>query len=223
MLWGVVESRVLLNEVARFAAAKDTVRYLDFACGTGRVLSVVEPYTSEAVGVDVSEYMLDLARPKVRRAKLVCTDLTQADATISEKFDLITAFRFLTGAEEPLRWQAVRALRERLRDRDSLLIINTHRNPFSYRLVILPYEWLWSWMHGRQLHYITTRHAKLILEHNGLVVQKVVGMGFIPECLLPLLPRRLALWIQRTLSGAPLVQRFGSNQMFFCHIRDEGA
>ena len=33
-------------------------RYLDFACGTGRITAIVAPLVGESVGVDVSESML---------------------------------------------------------------------------------------------------------------------------------------------------------------------
>ena len=40
-------------------------RYLDFACGTGRITGIVAPLARESVGVDVSESMLSRARAKI--------------------------------------------------------------------------------------------------------------------------------------------------------------
>ncbi len=42
------------------------VRLLDFACGTGRVISCLEPLVDEAEGIDISENMVAVARGKCR-------------------------------------------------------------------------------------------------------------------------------------------------------------
>src|SRR6185503_10803829 len=52
-------------------------RYLDFACGTGRITQRIEVVASESYGVDVSESMLNSARAKCRRTQFVCADLTR--------------------------------------------------------------------------------------------------------------------------------------------------
>src|SRR5688572_16241079 len=48
--------------------------YLDFACGTGRVLSCVEPYFQAPVGLDISDTMLAAARNRIKTATLVHGD-----------------------------------------------------------------------------------------------------------------------------------------------------
>ena len=55
-----VEAAFLQEIVPNLFAEKP--RYLDFACGTGRITSVVAPMTAECTGVDVSESMLAEAR-----------------------------------------------------------------------------------------------------------------------------------------------------------------
>jgi len=50
--------------------------YLDFACGTGRVLAYLEERMATAAGVDVSSSMLAEARRRTRRARLVEADVT---------------------------------------------------------------------------------------------------------------------------------------------------
>jgi len=47
--------------------------------------------------------------------------------------DLITAFRFLLLSEEPLKTHCISALAKKLRDRNSVMIINSHGNPKSFR------------------------------------------------------------------------------------------
>ncbi len=45
-------------------------RYLDFACGTGRITSIVAPLVTESVGVDISESMLERGAREVSRHSL---------------------------------------------------------------------------------------------------------------------------------------------------------
>jgi len=104
-------------------------RYLDFACGTGRITQRIEPLATESYGVDVSESMLSLARGKCPRTKFLCTDLTRGDAELGS-FDLVTSFRFFGNAQDELRASALASINRHLRPGGSL-IINNHRNPRS--------------------------------------------------------------------------------------------
>jgi SAM-dependent methyltransferase len=102
-------------------------RYLDFACGTGRITSIVAPLVSESVGVDISESMLSAARAKCPGTRFVCADIAQQPVELGQ-FDLITSFRFFGNAEHDLRMAALRAITGLLRS-GGHLVINSHRNP----------------------------------------------------------------------------------------------
>lgn len=104
-------------------------RYLDFACGTGRLAAVVGPLARETVGVDVSETMLAEARRKLPGCTFINADLTRADAPV-ELFDLATAFRFFGNAQDELRESALRTLHRSLRP-GGYLILDNHRNPYT--------------------------------------------------------------------------------------------
>ena len=104
-------------------------RYLDFACGTGRITRRVEAMATESYGVDLSQTMLDAARAKCCRTHFVCADLSKDSLQLGE-FDLITAFRFFGNAQDELRDSAMAAIRRHLR-LGGYLIINNHRNPRS--------------------------------------------------------------------------------------------
>jgi predicted TPR repeat methyltransferase len=104
-------------------------RYLDFACGTGRVLSFVGPMFDSAVGVDVSESMLAVAR-ETCPFDTINTDLTVNSIFEPASFDLITAFRFFPNAEPALRQDAMQAL-SRLLAPGGLMIFNNHQNAAS--------------------------------------------------------------------------------------------
>jgi predicted TPR repeat methyltransferase len=104
-------------------------RYLDFACGTGRITSQLESRADESVGVDVSASMLQAARTRCRFTQFVQADLTRDDHELTG-FDVVTAFRFFGNAEAALRGDALRAINRCLRA-GGHLILNNHRNPYS--------------------------------------------------------------------------------------------
>jgi SAM-dependent methyltransferase len=116
-----------LTEIVPRLAKEGARRYLDFACGTGRITATVGPLVDETVGVDISESMLAQARRKCPSARFVCADLTRESHELGQ-FDLVTSFRFFGNAQDDLRAAALRAIATLLRPRGHL-IINNHRNP----------------------------------------------------------------------------------------------
>ena len=104
-------------------------RYLDFACGTGRITETVAPLCSDTVGVDISASMLAEAHAKCPSAHFIEADLTTSELDIGT-FDLATAFRFFGNAQQELRIAVLHALHRLLRPK-AYLILNTHRNPRS--------------------------------------------------------------------------------------------
>lgn len=109
-------------------------RYLDFACGTGRVTSIVAPRCGQAMGIDVSRSMIAVARGKLPQVDFRLADLAREDPDLGA-FDLITAFRFFGNAEPELREEVLSALVKRLAPRGKL-IINSHRNPHALHAVL---------------------------------------------------------------------------------------
>jgi SAM-dependent methyltransferase len=105
---------------------------VDFACGTGRVLSFLAGRGIEVTGVDVSPDMLALARLHCPGARLVEGDVTRDIGLASGQYDLATAFRFFLNAEPGLRAGALRWLRRSVRP-GGRLVANFHLNPHSAR------------------------------------------------------------------------------------------
>jgi SAM-dependent methyltransferase len=124
-LW---EVRYVREIVSRIFPGK-IPRYLDFACGTGRLTAVIAPMATEVVGVDVSASMLKIAVEKVPSARFVLGDLTTEDHQMGS-FDLISSFRFFGNAQSALRSAVLRALNPMLR-KGGYLLINNHRNPLA--------------------------------------------------------------------------------------------
>lgn len=103
-------------------------RYLDFACGTGRITEQVAPMAKQSTGVDISPTMIEEARKKCPQVSFHLADLTQQDLDLGGSFDLITSFRFFGNAQDELREGALKAITKRLAP-GGHLVINSHRNP----------------------------------------------------------------------------------------------
>ena len=124
--------------------------------------------------------MLSRAALRVRKANLLCKDITTDEDDIEGHYDLITAFRFLLNAEPDLRRVAMRKLATRLTGSDSRLVVNVHGNPFSYKAFAIPYHWLRAVLKGHKMQgYMTNRQAVAVITEAGLVVEQVIGLGFI--------------------------------------------
>lgn len=153
--------------------------YLDFACGTGRILAHIEPRFERPRGVDVSESMLSEARKLVKSATITQADLTAENVLSDERFDLITAFRFFVNAQQSLREDVMRALAPLLKD-DGVLIFNIHVNRNSlFSRVMLLYKWLRRDKSG-EFRTMSLADGRRLLAENGLHVTRMHHRGVIP-------------------------------------------
>lgn len=177
MVWHL-EQRVL-RQIADSLRRQGPVRLLDFACGTGRVLQLLEGLVDHAVGVDISEDMLGVARRKLTRSELLHWDLTQGDLPGQPRFNMITAFRFFPNAEPQLRHDAMRALVRHL-DRGGILVFNNHRHAGSLL------ERCARMTGGAGKPGVTDREMHALAEGSGLRLVAEYGLA-----LLPLSERRL--------------------------------
>ncbi|MEQ1863285.1 MAG: metalloregulator ArsR/SmtB family transcription factor [Micropepsaceae bacterium] len=88
-----------------FIGPAQVVSYLDLGTGTGRILELVAPRASRAVGVDLNGEMLALARARIERASLAHVQVRKGDLFqlpyADESFDLITLHQVLHYLEDP--------------------------------------------------------------------------------------------------------------------------
>lgn len=219
LLWRI-ESTILEEIVGEMRRTHVRVDYLDFACGTGRIISFLEDKVDSATGIDLSQAMLNRAARKVHGATLLCRDITVDGVEAEGRYDLVTCFRFLKNAEPDLRRAALRQLAMRLKGTDSLLLVTVNGgNRFRYRPWLVPYRRMRAVLTGRKLEsHLTNQQARAIINEAGLFVKRAIGMGFIGTRLLKFLPWSLALRIERQLVGVPLLQAFGANQLFVCRL-----
>lgn len=121
--------RKLVPQIVRRLYPAGIPRYLDFACGTGRVTQLIAPLARESTGVDISPTMIEQAKVKCPSTRFHLGDITQEDPDLGQ-FDLVSSFRFFGNAQPELREVALRAISKRLRSGGHLLI-NSHRNPLA--------------------------------------------------------------------------------------------
>ena len=119
-----------LDDILKKHFPSQPIRYLDFACGTGRILQFMKERVDSCTGVDISESMLNACREKLPAEEIAQADITRNDILGERVFDLITAFRFFPNAQNSLRVEAIDVLTKHLAP-DGLLVFNNHRNTSS--------------------------------------------------------------------------------------------
>ena len=200
------------------ASQSGPVRLLDFACGTGRVLSCVESLVDSADGVDISENMVAAARGKCRRARLRVGDILAQPELLAGGYDVITCFRFLLNAEPDLRRRVLGRLRQSLRTPGGLLLVNVHGNKHSLRHPAI----IWRrWREhprpaGEMLNELSRMEAVQLLAEAGFQVVNEQGFGILPPTLHRTPLRGLAGAIDHSLSGAHWWSRWSIDMLFIC-------
>jgi len=124
------EQQVLERIISKYSIKG---RLLDFACGTGRIITHLENHFDESIGLDISQDMLEHAKVKIKNSTLICGDVTRDHNLVEGKFDCITSFRFFLNAEDSLRREVLEFITNKLRSAESIFIFNIHGNTFSTR------------------------------------------------------------------------------------------
>lgn len=211
ILWRI-ERELLIKEIRALQKEVGKIQYLDFACGTGRIISFLEPITEEAYGVDVSSAMLARAREKVKKSQLIDADLTTNDVLRDKTFNLITAFRFFLNAEPELRANALSLLKQKLKDEKSIFIFNMHGNIISHRLLTK----FWYILRGRRLKTSSLREAKKLASSHGLKVIRWYGVGVFPKIFYRYVSPRLLLTLDKLFFSLPIFKYVSYDLVFVC-------
>jgi len=173
--WEYLE-RPLLERVLGDLETRGVRSVLDFACGTGRILCVLEAHFGDVSGVDISQPMLSIARERCRKSKLIQQDITITP--LGRTFDLCTAFRFFLNAESSLRRDALEAIRDHLGPQ-GYLVANVHVNEES---ILGKVYQLRNRIYGRNVAnvYGIDEFSRL-LEATGFSIQKVFWYSYLPR------------------------------------------
>jgi ubiquinone/menaquinone biosynthesis C-methylase UbiE len=218
---------VILGDLFRRLRSSDpNTVYLDFACGTGRIISVFKDLIRTKVGVDTSEGQLAVARQKVPGAEFIRGNVVANPVLLGgRRFDLITGFRLLLNLEPENRAPILRSLRELLTS-DGHLIVDNHMNRYSilgltalfaHKVLRVPKKP--GVPPGRRGIISTMSEAEMrrSLAEAELRVEEVHRIFVLPGYgSFLLLPARWLVAVETLLSRVPLINRLSKNQIFVC-------
>ncbi len=203
--WGTTKNQLWKLEQQLIQAELDRLNtpnfsVLDFACGTGRITSLLENTFSDVTGVDISAPMAQLAQQRCPNATILVGDILGEKSIIDRQFDLITSFRFFLNAEQSLRKAILEKLWEQLKPGGRLLV-NFHLNPTSMTGLYFRAR---SLLKKNSLPMLSVQDARTLLEDQGLVIETVQGYGFLPKH--KIYPRwpHASLWVENQLLSLPI-------------------
>ena len=181
--------------------------YLDFACGSGRVITFAEDFVENSTGVDVSTDMLKITRGKVKKSNLIQRDITQK--SISKKFDLITAYRFFLNAQNDLRHEILAEFKKMVK-KDSYIVVSNQGNRTSAIFLTAPLETI---LFGKRLNMLSKNDLVKLFEPYGFKLVEYRGFGFLPKALYstPLL-KKLFYYIDLFLYKLKIFSYLSHNQ-----------
>jgi len=210
------EQEVLLKILDKYFKGKD-VHLLDFACGTGRIASLLENRVKSSTGVDVSASMLTVAREKLKRTEIIEADITVGNILKDRKFNLITAFRFFVNAESELRSGAMKALVGQLSE-DGYLVFNNHQSYGSPLMKLRYMRHRWKDPDGI-FNVMTIDEMKELAEGVGLKMVRLYPIGFFNPPKIPV-PEILRDAIEKVGCMFGCLKGFSESPIAVCRRRD---
>jgi SAM-dependent methyltransferase len=200
--------RTLFEEQRR---ERGWLSYVDFACGTGRIAAAVEDLTDEAVAIDISPEMIDVAREKLQRTTLVVGDLLHDASLVQGRFGVITAFRFFLNVEPTLRVPAMQLL-ARLAEPDGLVVFNVHGNRHSVRHLGVARRR----RRGERHSEMTPQEIDTLIAAAGLRVVARHGYGLLPRSLHDGAGRHLARLVDRWAVSQSWLRDVSQDLLYVC-------
>ncbi len=204
------EKKILNEIISKHLSSRD--RCLDFACGTGRVLSYLEGRFRESIGIDISEDMIKSARSKVKKSQLICGDVTKDPYIVSGKFDCITAFRFFLHAQRSLRDDVMKFLSRRLRGDDSILVFNIHGNKFSTRWFVVALDRI----RGKQNSHMSISDVKRLVSKYGLEIVEYYGVNYLDKSIYNYTPKLFWHSLEYLLRPLKFLKPFSVYIVYVC-------
>jgi len=211
LYWNHFERPYLEKLFARLGRACPG-RYLDFACGTGRIMELAYPHFVETVGIDVSEPMLAEARRRIPTARLIQGDV-MTDPPDVGAFQVISLFRFILSAEDHLREGVLNWLRTVIAP-DGVLVVNNHLNHWS--VTGLRHR-LRNVVRGRPGGPPTERHMETLLRRSGFEIVEAYGFGIIPPWRdTRRSPSTPLIRLERFLGASKRLQTYAKDRIYLC-------
>jgi SAM-dependent methyltransferase len=218
------EERWLAKQLRRLDKTIGGIKHLDFACGTGRIISAVEHISQQSTGIDISPEMISIAQTKVKKAKLEHGNILNEQNIVDFDYDVITAFRFFLNTEPEMRTLVMKSLSGRLRGHSSRLIFNMHGNENRPNLSVLLRKILrrkkettqWAWV--RQ-NYMTYREVRQFVKEAGLEIESWYGFGLCPIVWHRGVLKPVAKIIDRIAIRIPFLKALSENLLFVCKLK----
>jgi ubiquinone/menaquinone biosynthesis C-methylase UbiE len=214
MIWS--KEKKILYEILKKKIKKNNNTYLDFACGTGRILVFLSKYFKRSTGIDISKNMLQITKQSVPNS--VCLkygDITKNDILGENCYDLITVFRFFSNAEISLRKETMKVLVRHLK-KDGIIIFNNHKNHSSILYTL-------ARVFRRKNSMYTMKHSevKSLCEDFGLKIVKTYSIGIFPSFdNLILLPIFLLSPLETVLSKIKFLKFLAFNIIYVCKLKE---
>jgi SAM-dependent methyltransferase len=208
-IWAV-EQEQLKDTVSRLVPRRS--RYLDFACGTGRIIGFIGELFETPTGVDISAAMLEFTKAKAPRAKLICGDISENENLVGGDYDLITAFRFFLRAQPSLREALMEILAKKLAS-DGKLIFNIHNSRPSLLWVQNSITNLFK---KNKVLSMSRREVAHLIAEAGLQIIETHEVGVLPKVLHLILGPKIWTRLDRTLRKIKMLRRLASHVIYVC-------
>lgn len=164
--------KLILNEIRRSGAES----YLDFACGTGRVVEIGKCVFRDATAIDISPEMIEHAAGKHPEVRFVVGDVTRQSNTLEGVFDCVTMFRFLLNAESDLRKLAMKWIGEHV-PKGGYLIGNIHLQTMSISGLLARGAYV---MGRKHVSHLGRKQTEELLANAGFRVESWQGYRVLP-------------------------------------------
>jgi len=145
--------------------------------------------------------------------RFIRADITALPDDVPGEMDIILSFRFLLLANPELRISCIRELTKKLRSERSIMVLNTHGNPNSYRAIASLRDLLLR-PNTPPLPAFSLKDMRRLAALCGLELVEARGLGLVPRSIARVLPRRVFIAIESFLARMPLIWRLGTHLMF---------
>jgi len=210
IIWRL-EQRALKQLIERFVPCPSKVALLDFACGTGRVLTYLEGWFGSSIGIDISSTMAREARRRVRYSQVIVGDIESDPNLARGPFEVITAFRFFLNAEPELRERVLKALYNRL-SQSGVMIANIHGHSPSLRSAAFRLKLLFR--SGATINEMRGSEFRRIVEQAGFRVVDSIGLALLTNKISAFIGATTTHAIEHLAYLSGITQLIGSNKIY---------
>ena len=220
-----LEQVILQDLFRRYRSSDPNTAYLDYACGTGRIIAVFKDLIRNKLGVDTSTAQLAVAKQKVPDAEFIQGNVVAEPGLLGgQRFSFITSFRLLLNLEPEHRSAILRALRELLTP-DGYLVVDNHMNRYSvlgltalfaHKVLRVPRKPVPPGRRGI-ISTLSESEVRRVLTEAGLEAVEVHRIFVLPgNGKLQLLPTRWLVRVEAFMSQVPLLKLLSKNQIYVC-------